>query len=84
MITRVGIIAMVVRMLLVEMTSLFVVPGVIVVRVRVWLPIRAQNIKQKCDILGANLSTFHLDPSIVQSFAPFSVLISVLVFLRLE
>ena len=39
MITRVGIIAMVVRMLLVEMTSLFVVPGVIVVRVRVWLPI---------------------------------------------
>ena len=52
--------------------------------VRVWLPIRANNIKQKCDILGTNLCTFHLDPSIVQSFAPFSARISVLVFLRLE
>ena len=40
--------------------------------VRVWLPIRAQNIKQKCDILEANFCTFHLDPSIVQRFAPFS------------
>ena len=53
-------------------------------RVGVWLLIRAQNIKQKCDILGTNLCIFHLDPSIVQSFAPFSAQISVLVFLRLE
>ena len=53
-------------------------------QVRVWLPIRAQNIKQNGDILGANLLTFHLDPSIVQRFAPFLARISVLVFLCLE
>ena len=53
-------------------------------RVRVWLPIRAQNIKQNADFLGANLSTFQLDPSVVQIFAPFSVQKFLLVFLRLE
>ena len=47
-------------------------------RVRVWLTIRAKKIKQKCDILAANLCTFHLDPSIVQRFAQFSAQISVL------
>ena len=36
------------------------------------------------DILGANLCTFHLDPLIVQRFAPFLAQISVLAFLRLE
>ena len=40
--------------------------------------------EQNIDILGANLCTFHLDPSIVQRFAPFSAWFSVLVFLHLE
>ena len=47
-------------------------------------PDLSKKIKQKCDILGANVCTLHLDPSIVQRFTPFSARISVLVFLRLE
>ena len=39
--------------------------------------------KKKVWHSGSNLCTFHLDPSIVQRFAPHSARISVLVFLRL-